>query len=142
MLSMSPRIVHELSLSYALVDSVLDSLSHLRVRRVESVHLIIGELSGVAVEAFCFSFPIAAAGTLLESAELKIEIDPVSVYCQACGQTGRLACLQRFCCPSCGAATADLRSGQQCLIQSIEADIDEEEDEHEHQNCRTAQESS
>lgn len=141
MLSVSPRFVHELSLSYALVDSVLDSLSHLRVRRVESVKLLIGELSGVAVEAFRFSFPIAATGTLLESAELRIETDPVSVYCQMCGKTGRLASIQRFCCPSCGAPTADLRGGEHCLIQSIEADIDEEDD-HGHQNCRAEEESS
>jgi hydrogenase nickel incorporation protein HypA/HybF len=141
---MSRRVVHELSLSYALVDSVLDSLAHLCVRRVESVTLRIGDFSGVAIEAFRFSFPIAAAGTLLESAELKIETEPASVYCQACGKTGPLASVQRFCCPSCAAFTVELRGGQDCVIQSIEADIlDEgEEDLYEHQNCRVAQESA
>jgi hydrogenase nickel incorporation protein HypA/HybF len=117
--------MHELSLSYATVESALESIGGLDAGRVVSITLSIGAFSGVAVDAFRFSFPLAAAGTLLENAELRIEEEPVSVYCGRCEAVCELRSIRDFRCPRCGEPTADVRGGTELLIQSIEVETNE-----------------
>ena len=126
--------MHELSLSYATVETVLESIAELRVNRVKSISMIAGELSGVALDAFRFSFPIAAEGTQLEGCELQIKTEPVTVFCPACNSIGALCSIYSFRCPKCGEPTGDIRSGQQFAIQSIEIEPAEEL-QHEHAHC-------
>jgi hydrogenase nickel incorporation protein HypA/HybF len=117
--------MHEMSLSYATVESVLESVAELNPLRIRSLTLTVGELSGVSVEALRFSFPIAAAGTMLEDAELILESEPVQVYCGDCEQLTTLADLQSFCCSSCGKPTSEVRSGKDLLIRAIEVETNE-----------------
>ncbi len=117
--------MHELSLSYATVESVLESVASLNAARVISVTLVAGELSGVSIEAFRFSFPIAAAGTILEDTNLIIIGEPVRVFCSPCNQIGALASIQNFRCPVCGLPSGDIRSGEDFIIQSIEIETAE-----------------
>ncbi len=121
MMTLSP--VHELSLSYAIVESALESLAGQPVAAVRKVVLAVGELSGVALDALRFSFPLAAAGTPLAGAELVIQSVPPAVYCPACELTLPLASVQHFVCPRCSAPTADLRQGQELILQSLEVDF-------------------
>ena len=128
--------MHELSLSYATVESALESIAELNPTSVTSITLRIGAFSGVAIEALRFSFPLAAAGTLLETANLIIEIEPVTVYCPACDRTATLESIQDFRCPICHQPTADIRAGNQLIIQSIEVET-AEVPEHDHAHCGT-----
>jgi hydrogenase nickel incorporation protein HypA/HybF len=124
--------MHELSLSYATVETALESIRHLEgVTRIKSIKLRHGELSGVALDAFRFSFPIAAEGTPLQDAELLFEAEPVTVYCKACDRVGRLADIRRFRCPHCDEPTGDVRSGKEFTIQSLEVEVPEVD----HANC-------
>ncbi len=120
--------MHELSLSYATVESALAAISHLDVKRVKKLILLAGDFSGVAIEAFRFSFPIAAAGTLLEGAELEIEREPVTIWCGRCRALQELPSVTRFRCPVCDEPSGDVRSGRDFVIGSLEV----EEHEHEH----------
>lgn len=123
--------MHELSLSYATVEIALESIRHMDgVSRIKSLTLRNGDLSGVAVDAFRFSFPVAAAGTLLQDAELFFESEPVTVYCKWCDATGPLADIRRFCCPRCGRPTGDVRGGREFCIQSLEVEVPEVEHAH------------
>ena len=117
--------MHELSLSYATVDSALESIAHLDAIRVKSITLTAGELSGVAIEAFRFSFPIAAAGTVFENAELIIHSEPVRVFCSACNSVTQLPDLQHFRCGACGLPTGDVRTGKDFCISAIEVETNE-----------------
>jgi hydrogenase nickel incorporation protein HypA/HybF len=112
--------MHELSLSYATVDLALESIANLAITRVNAVSVIAGELSGVSLEAFRFSFPIAAQGTLLEGCRLEIKVEAVTVFCPACQAIGTLSDIPSFRCPTCGAPTADVRSGKEFALQSID----------------------
>ena len=112
--------MHELSLSYATVDLVLESIADCGAKRVKTVSVIAGELSGVAVEAFRFSFPIAAEGTLLEGCDLNLEVEPVTVFCPACNEIRKLESIYSFRCATCGTPTSDIRSGKQFSLRSIE----------------------
>ncbi len=119
--------MHELSVSYALVDSALQALNTAEghaTPRVLSLTVLAGDLCGVSRDALRFSFPLAAAGTPLEGAALLIEPEAVTVFCRACNATSPLASLQSFRCPLCGLPTADLRSGEHIRLESMEVEDD------------------
>lgn len=121
--------MHELSLSHSLVrcieESLEASLSDRPALAVRRVHLAIGELSGVAIPALEFSFPIAAAGTLAAGATLVIRSVPVRVYCPHCDCDSELEDIQRFRCRHCGQPTAQVRSGREMEIESLEIEVEE-----------------
>ena len=123
--------MHELSLSYAAVEIAVESVCQLEgLTRIKSITFRNGELSGVAPDAFRFSFPIAAAGTPLQDAELFFESEPVTVYCKWCGVAGPLADIRHFCCPYCGQPSVDVRGGKEFRIQSLEVEVSEVEHPH------------
>lgn len=109
-----------MSLNCALVDLVLESLAGMEVQRIVSITISAGELSGVALDALRFSFPAAAAGTLLQGAGLNIETEAVTIYCPACDSVGPPVSLQDFRCLTCGQVSAALRSGEHLILKSIE----------------------
>jgi Zn finger protein HypA/HybF involved in hydrogenase expression len=55
-----------------------------------------------------------------------VNILPVVMHCEACGQDGELRSLQSFRCPHCGEPVTDLRQGRELEIDSIEIDEVEE----------------
>jgi len=107
--------MHELSLSCATVESVIESVAEPEATRMISITLLAGELSGVSIEAFRFSYPSAAAVTIIEDATFIIQNEPVTI----------------FCCPICGQRSGVVRSGQDFTIQSVEIETNKElKDEH------------
>jgi hydrogenase nickel incorporation protein HypA/HybF len=128
--------MHELSLSYGLVESVLEALPE-DALRVESLTLRLGELSGVDHSALEFSFPLAAAGTLVDGAQLLIEAVPVSIYCLTCQTVRTLPSVQSFRCPVCQEPSGDIRAGRELDLVRIEYTT-REESNHEHAHTGTA----
>jgi hydrogenase nickel incorporation protein HypA/HybF len=61
--------MHELALTYEIVDIVCKAAND---RRVHKVTLDIGRLSGVMADAIEFCFDVVARGTLAEGARLEI----------------------------------------------------------------------
>lgn len=117
--------MHELSLSHSIVRCIEESLAERPHARVRRVLLAVGDLSGVAIPALQFSFPIASEGTAVAGAELIIRSVPVRVYCPACARESELEDIQRFRCRHCALPTADLRAGRELEIESIELEVEE-----------------
>lgn len=113
--------MHELSLAVQLVQTAEEAARAAGARRVASVMLKVGTLSGVAEEALRFAFDVAAAGTLLAGSRLDIRPVPVTVRCPACGEV-ELPSPQRFRCPRCDAPTADVQAGRELELESIEVE--------------------
>jgi hydrogenase nickel incorporation protein HypA/HybF len=65
--------MHELSIALSLVELACEEAERLQARRVEALHVRVGPFSGVVKEALLFSFDIAAAGTSIDGARLKVE---------------------------------------------------------------------
>jgi len=76
--------LHELSVACAIVEGVVEEAERLGGVRVKAVHLRVGPLSGIDKEALCFCFDLAAEGTPVAGAELRVEEVPVVAYCPAC----------------------------------------------------------
>ena len=113
--------MHELSLATRLVEVAEGAARRAGAGRVTTVVIRVGVLSGVAEDALRFAFDVAAAGTLLAGAMLLSHPVPVTVCCPTCGVT-ELPSVQRFCCPKCGTPTADVRSGRELELDSIEVE--------------------
>ena len=90
--------------------------------------LSIGRLAGVVPGALTFGFELASEATMLEGAELIIEVEPVVVWCPAGEHPVQLADM-RFECPEHGCATPELLSGKQ--LEIVRFETTDHEPEHE-----------
>lgn len=113
--------MHELSIATSLVELASDALERAgETRRVEAVQVRIGALSGVVVEALEFSWDVAIEGTVCSSARLDIERVPARISCDSCGAETELSDPPRFRCGVCDEPSANIVSGQELDLVSLE----------------------
>lgn len=111
--------MHELSLAESMVRELVDYIEKNSVKKVFAVSVVIGKLSGVEKEPFEFAFPIAAEGTLLETAMLNVEVQKVVVLCNECGTKTTLD-IPFMKCSSCSSRNVKIVNGKEFLIKSME----------------------
>jgi hydrogenase nickel incorporation protein HypA/HybF len=110
--------MHELSISSAVVDT---AVKHARGRRVTLVSMTVGALRQVVPHSLEFYFEIVARGTLCEGARLEQTLVPARARCGGCGPW-ELEPLPEFHCPRCGEAAAEVVSGNELEVESIEVE--------------------
>ncbi len=114
--------MHELSICQALLDQVEGIAREHGATRVERIVLKVGPLSGVEPALLRNAYPLAAAGTVAEQAELVIEPAAVRVRCSDCGAESDAA-PNRLLCASCGGWKTRLISGDELLLANLELTI-------------------
>lgn len=114
--------MHELSVCLSLLEQVERIAKEHGATGVERILLRIGPLSGVEAPLLANAYPLAAAGTLAEDAELEIETAPVRVHCVDCGEESE-ASPNRLLCASCGSYHTRLTSGDEMLLASLELSL-------------------
>jgi hydrogenase nickel incorporation protein HypA/HybF len=110
--------MHELSICLALVDQVERLADAHAATGVEQIRLAIGPLSGVESDLLKHAFPLAAAGTRAEHAELVIGTRPVVVRCTVCETESEVAS-NRLVCGRCGDYRTRLVSGDEMLLEQV-----------------------
>jgi hydrogenase nickel incorporation protein HypA/HybF len=110
--------VHELSLSSAIVNTVV---KHADGRAVTVVSLRVGRLRQVVPDTLDFYFGFVAQGTVCEGARLEQELVPARLRCRACEHAWEIE-FPAFRCPSCGGAGAEVVSGNEFEVESIEVE--------------------
>ncbi|XKH58744.1 hydrogenase maturation nickel metallochaperone HypA [Halomonas sediminis] len=116
--------MHELSLCRSLLRQTLEVAEQHGAVAVTVVRLQIGPLSGIEPELLKTAFPLAAAGTIAESAKLNLTATCIEVYCKSCKKTCRAAPNQ-LCCTSCGSCSTQLVGGDELILESVELTLDE-----------------
>ena len=111
--------MHEMSICLALLEQVRRIAEERNASRVEKIVLNIGPLSGVAAPLLEHAYPLAAAGTLAEGAELVIESLPIRVKCTQCGAV-TAALSNRLICSQCGDFRTHLISGDEMILSKVE----------------------
>jgi len=111
--------VHELSLCEDLMRQVTALAAQHRARRVASISLRMGPLSGVEPDLLRNAFEISRAGSVAETAELLIEPQPVRVRCRRCGAESE-ASVNNLLCRACGAFETALISGDELILARVE----------------------
>ncbi|HYQ72359.1 MAG TPA: hydrogenase maturation nickel metallochaperone HypA [Gammaproteobacteria bacterium] len=113
--------MHELALCESVLQILEDNARKQGFRRVKSVWLEIGALSGVEVEAMRFGFDVVIKGTLAEDASLQITEPPGEAWCMQCARTVQVT--QRFdACPECGSYQLQVTGGDQMRIKELEVE--------------------
>jgi hydrogenase nickel incorporation protein HypA/HybF len=108
--------MHELSIAESVVDI---AVRHAAGRPVAAVELKVGHLRQVVPSALEFAFELVAQGTVLEGAELRMEVVPAAGRCRGCGADTELP---RFplVCRSCGGFDVEVRRGEELRVDSLE----------------------
>ena len=110
--------MHELAVCQGLMQQVEQVAQREAARKVTSIKLAIGPLSGVESELLRDAFPIAAAGSVAAGAELEIETTPIKVQCISCGAE-TVATMNKLVCGRCGDFRTRLVSGEELLLLSV-----------------------
>jgi hydrogenase nickel incorporation protein HypA/HybF len=111
--------VHELSVCRALLDEVMRVAVQRDAQRVSVVRLQVGPLSGVVSALLVHAYPMIAAGTRAEGAELVIDETPIRVRCTACGMETEVQTV-RLLCGACASPRVALIGGDELLLESVE----------------------
>lgn len=111
--------MHELSVCLALMEKVQQIAQEHGAGHVEKIVLRLGPLSGVEASLLKHAFPLAAAGTVAEAAELAIEISPVMVKCTLCGEKSEVP-PNRLVCAACGDFRTQVISGEEMTLERLE----------------------
>ena len=111
--------MHELSVCQALIEQVERVARDNDARRVVSIVITVGPLSGVEPQLLEHAYPLAAAGTVAEGASLVVETVPVRVRCRTCGAETE-ASPNRLVCGACGDWQVDVIGGEEMLLTRVE----------------------
>jgi hydrogenase nickel incorporation protein HypA/HybF len=110
--------VHELSISTAVVDTVVQ---HAAGRQVTTVTMTVGAFRQVVPDSLEFYFEIVSRGTVCEGARLEQVLVPLRLGCSGCGKEWAPE-IPAFRCPGCGGAEVELLQGDELEVESIEVE--------------------
>ena len=112
--------MHELSLSSAILDTVL---RYAEGRRVKVVTLRIGHLRQVVPDSLALYFGLVAKGTVCEDAVLEHTEVPARLRCSGCGVEWDLES-RSFRCVGCGGGEVAVVAGEEFEVESIDVEED------------------
>ena len=107
--------MHELAITQSVVEAVAERVGR---ARVTAVHLTIGRVSGVDVDAIRFCFDLVAEGTVVEGARLEISEPAGRARCRQCGADFDVDDLVLLC--RCGSVDVELSQGGELLVRAVE----------------------
>ena len=113
--------MHELSVCLSLMQQVETIARERNSARVTKITLNIGPLSGVEPDLLRNAYPLAAAGTVAEDAELVMDIADVVVRCSQCN-TESTVTPNKLLCGSCGDFRTRVVSGDELILLRVELD--------------------
>lgn len=119
--------MHEMSLMMAILRSAEAKLQEVGGRRVRSLRLAVGLLSGAEPDLLESAFAALSPGTICEGAALEIRRPPLKLRCYGCGAVHELAGLV-LSCPACGDRDIELEGGDELMIEEMEVDFGDAED--------------
>jgi hydrogenase nickel incorporation protein HypA/HybF len=114
--------MHELSIVVSLFEILEEKAEEKKAKKILSVKLKVGALSGVVPEFLETAFEIYKKDTLAAESKLVIEKVPFKVKCQRCG-----AEMVRddfvFICEKCDSRELKTLSGTELLLEKIEMEV-------------------
>ena len=124
--------MHEVSVVISLVDAVIAELERYNVVKVNSVTVVIGDLTNLGEEQMSFAYEIVTRGTILEGSQFIVEHEPIELVCDSCGYEGPATVITDpdfdthsipvLSCPECGGHVKVVR-GMSCTVKCM--DIEE-----------------
>jgi len=113
--------LHELSLTQNIIDLAIEHAACEDAKKILSITLEIGALSGVVAEAVEFAFDICSKGTLAEGAVLEIRLITGRGRCLDCREEAEINTLTHVC-PHCRSLALEIVQGQEMKFTEMEID--------------------
>ena len=113
--------MHELAITKGIIDIVESEKKDKGFERVIEISLRIGEFSGIVPRCIREFFPIAAAGTAAENAQLKIETIEAAFQCFDCGYEGSVD-RKAACCPKCRSTAIRMTRGREFFVEQLKVE--------------------
>jgi hydrogenase nickel incorporation protein HypA/HybF len=113
--------LHELPITRSLLDIVKTKAAEINARKVSSVKVVIGELSGVEKDCLAFYFDILKKEYGLDDITLVVDVVPSQVSCRDCNKKFAPVDLP-WRCPDCSGLNLAIQNGDECYVESMEVD--------------------
>ncbi len=113
--------MHELSITQNILGIVVKHAERAQARRVTTINLVVGELTGLVDDSIQFYFDMLSPGTITEGARLVIERIPTHVRCRVCAREFEPKDMN-WACPGCAAIGGEVLSGREFSVKSIEVE--------------------
>jgi hydrogenase nickel incorporation protein HypA/HybF len=111
--------MHELSIALSILEMAEEEGAR-HSAKVTAIHLRLGALSGVALEALRSAYELAREPTSLAAAELVIEEVPLVTYCPVCASEQMPLSPSELRCPTCGTPTPTVVRGRELEVAALE----------------------
>lgn len=111
--------MHEMSLCESILQIIEDEAQKQSFQKVSEVHLAVGTLAGVELDALRFSFDVVVQNSVADGACLHVHEVQAEGLCPACGS--RMAMSSRYdACGQCGGFGLQLAAGDEMRITHLE----------------------
>lgn len=110
--------MHELSIAHSILSIAERSLPAGSDGVITAVNIQLGELSSIETEALVFAFSAIKSGTVLEAAELNLEVIPGEARCTECGTEFHLNSFGTPC-PQCQGYLLNILQGKELKVLSL-----------------------
>ena len=114
--------MHEVSICESIIDILKDEAEKNGAKKVNSVHMKVGEMAGVVEDALRFAFEVVAKGTLAEGARLDVEHVPLTARCRSCNAEFHVVGYA-FSCKRCDSPEIEIVSGRELMIEDIDLEV-------------------
>jgi hydrogenase nickel incorporation protein HypA/HybF len=114
--------VHELSICGSIADIVARRAAG---RPVKVINVRVGQLRQVVPDTLVYCWELVSADTPLAGSRISIEAVPVRIRCRSCDQVTDVGPIPVFACGACGGFDAQVVSGDEFLITSLELAAEE-----------------
>jgi len=114
--------MHELSIVASLFEILEEKAKEQKAKKVISVKVKVGALSGVVPEFLKTAFDVYKKDTIADEAKLKIEEVPLKVKCQKCGAE-IIKDDFVFLCEKCESRELKTLAGTELLLEKIEMEV-------------------
>jgi hydrogenase nickel incorporation protein HypA/HybF len=113
--------MHELSIAQSILSIAENAVPENSNAVVTGIGLQIGQLSGIEISSLEFAFSVIKADTILQNAELNIEIIKGEAECNECKTIFHL-CNYGKCCPTCKSYSMKILKGREMRVLNIVTD--------------------
>jgi hydrogenase nickel incorporation protein HypA/HybF len=112
--------MHEVSVAMAIVDELTERAATTALEKITAVHLRIGALAAIDVQALQFAWELATDGTAASHSELRITHVPLAIACNACGVERTIEHGALPVCPVCNTPSSRIIRGRELEITAME----------------------
>jgi hydrogenase nickel incorporation protein HypA/HybF len=108
-----------MSFAQAIFDTVMKIATEKNAKRVNSVHVVIGNLLMLNPEQLKFCFNVITKGTIAEGAKLEVEISKAKIKCTVCGKE-----FDEYVgiCDECGGFLS-VEGGKEMILKRLEMEV-------------------